>query len=61
MRKGIELSLQTVITIIIAVFTLAILVGYIMLSAGGPKSLIDNIIEFLSGSVDYAESTTGNI
>ena len=61
MRKGAELSLQTVIVVIIAVFTLAVILVYLLVSEGGPRSLIDKVLDFLSGSVDYAQSTTGNI
>lgn len=60
MKKA-ELEMSTVITIIIAIFTLAVILGYFLLSEGGPKNLIDNLLSFLSGSVDYAESSTGNI
>jgi hypothetical protein len=60
MSRKADIELNYIVIIIIALATLAIILGYIFFAEGGPKSLIDSIIGFLSGSVEYAEST-GNI
>lgn len=60
MNNKAELEMRTIVVIIIAVFVLSLMLVYVFSTEGGPKSLIDNILDFMNSATDYVE-TTGKI
>jgi len=50
--------MKMVIVIIIAIFTLAILLIYIFTTPGGPKDLIDKVLAFLDSTTNYVTATS---
>lgn len=52
------MSMTTIVALIIAVFVLILILTYVFTAEGGPKSLIDAILNFFGNQTSYVEATS---